>query len=675
MKSLITLLVVVAAALFAWSHWPGPNYAQMAEARDRYAQRADGDIVVAAINDPQRSDYVKGIALAVDELNKREGQLLGRRVKLRVEQGSTDAEAENALVHELAEDERVVAVLGHRSSAVAVPASLVYESSRVVFMPPFATRKSLTRHGFQYVFRMAPSGQVMADQLASLVALLGYNRVAVVNARDDYSREMAFLFEDSAVARGVRITHRASFLAEDEDQRSLIAELRAKSFDAVFVSASTEPGARVIQQLRELGVHAPVIGNDTLNSRDFAKAAGSSGNQTIVPVLYRDSRPGWRNEAFVARFVAAHQAQPDHAAAQGYDAMMLLARAIELARSTRTSAIASALHFMPFWVGVTGLHAFDPQGELRAKHYEFQELVDGQWMALPALQLSYQLERAEAEERLTGRPLPAGFSKAFRGDATIDDLATLQFELARRILPFERLGVLLATRDPDLITEHRNQLAQIAKAAGIALEICEIRDEMLDDDLALCLKTMPERGQVQAMMLAQFDDLRFVDTEAIAAQLRKVPLPSFAVSAVGNRVMPPGLAIYIDEAGHLKDFGPAVKTLERMLLRSKVEGVVSSLVNLPTVKVDLDRLHTLGVQSNPTLLNLYFSEMPPVAATFALSKEARKASTTPAPDAEPAPAPAAAPTADAPSDQPPAAAPPANPPPSTPGTAPATTTP
>lgn len=376
----------------------------------------------------------------------------------------------------LVSDEQVVAVLGHRASSLAVPASLVYEAARVVFLPPFATKKSLTGHDFQYVFRMAPSSPVMAEQLASLTALLGHGRVAVLHARDDYSRELAFLFEDSAVARGVRVTHRASFLASDEDYRSLVAELRAKPFDAVFLSAGSGPGARMVQQLRELGVQVPVIGIDSLNSREFKEAVGTAGNNTITPVLYRSNQTGWRNAAFVERFRAAHGREPDHNAAQGYDSMLLLARAIESARTTRTSAVMSALRFMPYWVGVTGLHAFDARGELHAKRYEFQQLLGGEWQPLSGLHLRYQLERAEAEERLAGEPLPAGFSRSFRAEASLEETAALQFEMARRILPIERLGVLIASRDPDTLGEALQQVQQLGKATGVAIEHCVVHD-------------------------------------------------------------------------------------------------------------------------------------------------------------------------------------------------------
>lgn len=649
MKKVLTAVALLLAALFVWSHWPGADYAALADARDQQALDAQADIVIAAVADPQQSDYVKGIELAVAQLNERPDKLLGRRVKLRIEQGTAEVDTENRVVQRLVDDDRVVAVLGHRSSTVAVPASLVYEAARVVFIPPFATKKSLTGHDFQYVFRMAPSSPVMAEQLGSLTAMLGYGRVAILHARDDYSRELAFLFEDSAVARGVRVVHRASFLATDEDYRSLVAQLRSKPFDAVFLSTSVASGARMVQQLRELGVQAPIIGTDSLNSREFKDAVGAAGHNTITPVLYRSNQAGWRNAAFVERFRAAHGREPDHNAAQGYDSMLLLARAIELARTTRTSAVQSALRFMPYWVGVTGLHAFDTRGELRAKRYEFQQLLGGEWQPLPGLHLRYQLERAEAEERLAGTPLPAGFSQSFRAEASLEETAALQFEMARRIVPMQRLGVLIASRDPDTLQEAIEQVQQLGKATGVAIEHCVVQDEALDDDLTKCLQTLaaPSPSQPQALMLARFDDLSFVDTAAVGEKLRAVALPVFAISAAGNRVMPPGLAVFVDEVGRQGYFGPAVKSIERMVARQAVDGVIGGLVNLPAVKVDLQRLLALGHQSNPALLNLFAEEMPPVAATFALPRQARQPVAAPEAASDAASAEAAASASDA----------------------------
>lgn len=644
MRSLLLMLVCAAAGLFLWSHWPGTDYAALAAARDARAREGRGDIVVAAVMDARQSDYVNGVRLAVQQINAREQRLLGRAVQLRIEQAADEPQPDLALVDRLVNDDRVVAVLGHRPSRVALPASLVYESARVVFMPPFATRKSLTGHDFQYVFRMAPSSPVMAEQLASLAATLGYGRVAILHARDEYSRELAFLFEDAALARGVQIARRSSFLATEEDYRGLIAELRSRPFDAVFLSAATAAGARMASQLRELGVRTPIIGIDSLDMAEYSRLAGPAADRTIVPVLYRGNQPGWRNAQFVQQFQAAFGHAPDANAAQGYDAMLLLADAIETAKTTRTSAIASALRFMPYWIGVTGLHAFDQRGELLAKHYQFQWRLDGQWNVLPGLQLRHQVERADENARLEGEPLRATRAAldGLAADLPPLQLAQQQYELAHRMLRWQRLGAIVALDEGEPAEVALRQVRRLAGGDGTNIETCVLHQASVEADLARCLELLPSQ-QAEALMLVGFDNIGVVDVKAMESRLRGTDLPVFALGATDNETMPPGLALFIDTAARQADLQASERLIGQLVSRQAVEPALQRLSQLPVLKADLRTLQALGVQRNSTLLDLFAEEMPPAPPRERMPGRPARARSAPAAGSAPADKPAPAP--------------------------------
>ena len=78
MKRLILAVAAVALGLSVWTHWPREDFRALAEVRDLHALDTEADIVVAAVEDPQRSDYVKGIELAVAQINARPGRLQPR---------------------------------------------------------------------------------------------------------------------------------------------------------------------------------------------------------------------------------------------------------------------------------------------------------------------------------------------------------------------------------------------------------------------------------------------------------------------------------------------------------------------------------------------------------------------------------------------------------------------
>ncbi len=617
MKAPLVMLACAAVGSFLWMHWPGTDYAALATARDQRALDRRGDIVIAALMDSSQTDYVNGIRLAAHEINCEDPApphqtvpgcktLLDRRVTLRIEQVQDNPKTDTSLVNQIVGDDRVVAVLGHRSSAVALPVSMIYESARVIFMSPFATRKALTGHDFQYVFRMAPSSPAMADQLASLAATLGYGRVAILHANIGYDRELAFLFEDAAHERGIRISSRRSFNAASEDYRGLISELRAQTFDAVFLSATTGADARMARQLRELGVTVPIIGTD-IDPEGFRKAAGPAGESTILPSLYRADQSGWRNAKFVQSFQANHGRPPDANAAQGYDSMLLLASAIRTANTTRTSAITSALHFMPFWIGVTGLHGYDLHGDLLGKHYRFQWLHDDTWQALPELQRRVQFERTEQDAVRSGAPL-ASPSAALRDDSPAEQVQQLQFDLARRILQWDRLGVIVALDAGDSPVK---VLPPLTKLTGISPEPCVVRAATLDADLTRCLRQLST--QSDAIMLARFGHLGPIDSQALQSiqdRLRRVDLPVLALSSLNDNLMTPGLSLYIDVESKQADFPRAQQIVAQLAPRQAAKAAGKRMANLPLVTADLQTLQALGVQKSTVLLNLYAQEMP-----------------------------------------------------------------
>ncbi len=172
-----------------------PDFAAMAERRQAYAEKNSGDINIVVIQDIQKSNYLNGVLLAAEEINQQPARLLNRPIRVNVEQGRETFNDIKSTIRRIAINPQITAVLGHRESSIAVPASVLYERSKIVFMSSFTTSKALTKHNFQYTFRMMPSTGIKAEQMASVAKTLGYQKMIILYARDDLSSELAFLFE------------------------------------------------------------------------------------------------------------------------------------------------------------------------------------------------------------------------------------------------------------------------------------------------------------------------------------------------------------------------------------------------------------------------------------------------------------------------------------------------
>ncbi len=397
-----------------------PDYDSMAQQRLEYARQNKGDISIVALRDQYKSNYLNGVLLAAQMVNERPGKLLGRQLKVEIEQDGDSFEDTKNTIRRIAANPRITAVLGHRGSGLAVPASVVYERSQIIFIPGFATAQELTGHNFQYVFRMMPNAQVMSEQIASVAQYLGYQNLVILYSRDDSSRELAFLFEDAAVKRGINLVQNSSFFEKEDNYRPLIAQFRAKKFDAVFVASAPTAGGRMAKQLREMGVKQPVLGSDSFNLPSYAETAEAAAENTLVPTVYSPNPKNPINTDFIKRYREKYKEAPDYNAAQGYDSVMLLVAAIEKAQSTVPALLSSTMHYLPAQLGTSGLYAYNATGDLYGKHYLFNVWQNGQFRALPAIHVPYLIERFEKHlaQRLTQ---PASGSSTT--DATVTEAA------------------------------------------------------------------------------------------------------------------------------------------------------------------------------------------------------------------------------------------------------------
>ena len=82
---------------------------------------------------------------------------------------------------------------------------------------------------------------------------------------------------------------------------------------------------------------------------------------------------------FVRAFQKRYGLLPDVWAAQGYDAVKVLAHAMEEAGTTVPEKVAEVLHSTKDWPGVTGLHTFDENGDVIGKGIVKKRVQNGKF--------------------------------------------------------------------------------------------------------------------------------------------------------------------------------------------------------------------------------------------------------------------------------------------------------
>lgn len=369
------------------------DYTQLAARRISLAEAADGPLVVSVIWPASNDLFREGIELAVTEINSAPGQVLGQPIEVRYHQEANTFDHTRNTIRSIAQDLDTIAVIGHRNPAIAIPASLIYEQSGLLYLAPFTTSQKLTAHNFQLIFRMVPGNELLAEQLISFCQYRDYQRLVVMHSRRPESREQAILFLDRALKNNLIIDTQLSFAEDTQNFRDALADFRNNPVDAIFIAGSDEFGGRLVRQIREFGMFQPIIGVDAMDSSEFLNIAGEAAENVILPTVYYAESTTNINEQFVSRFIERFGVPPDVNAAQAYDSVHLLAGTIRDYGSRVPVVLASMLRFLPFWIGVTGVHGFDKQGNVEGKKYFFQIRRGGRWEILAGAHTDYAIQR------------------------------------------------------------------------------------------------------------------------------------------------------------------------------------------------------------------------------------------------------------------------------------------
>ncbi len=609
-KRLILLIALILIGDYFISY--SSNYEAMAQERMKFARQQTGDIEIAVVRHATDPTYLNGILLAAKQINQRPGKLIGRSIRIHAETGQPTIEKSMRTIRRIVSNPRIVAVLGHRRSNIAIPASVIYERSQVIFLPSFSTANSLTGHQFKYLFRMMPNTQILAGQQSSVANALGYQRIVILYARDSVSRELAFLFEDAAIKRGIKIIKRASFFrGEDKDYRAIISQFDLAAFDAIYIAADETTGARMAQQLREMGLSQPIIGSDSLAHDSYNQIAGvEAANRTIVPTIFKPNTHSQIQTTFIKQYQKEYGEPPNLKAAQGYDSLNLLATAIAQAESTLGPTLSSTLHYMPAWVGVTGIHAFDQDGELRGKKYFFQVWRDGKLVNLPGIHKFYLLDRfAKGLKAQHGENHPlTNFREVFKRRMHEDDHKTYRLDLAHELIRFKRIGIIYEDTESGRKQAHYYLLKELAKRKNIQMIECQV-DLSLSDEKEKEKKLTECYGNLSVNIDALLTPSYYTSAhnpdfiQQLDAALSIYQIPSISIdqhsrtgdaSIILNRSTDD---ISSNESHTMKN----IRAYHGLLKNIKIHEFYDQITSLPNIKINLDDLQNDGIPDQPIL--------------------------------------------------------------------------
>lgn len=320
--------------------------------------------------------------MAVDEINRAGGND-GLTFALEIRDDERSEAKGIEVARDLRNDPRVAAVIGHVNSAVSVKAAPIYNmlagvndsvsGDPVVQISPASSAPALTGAG-PWTFRVTPTDLEFSPVLARHAReRLGSTKAAVIYANDEYGQGVTSTFAAAFRRQGGQIVSADPYLPDILKNPAaldpyLVRAIR-RGADALVIGGQADAGVSIIQAARRLGYAGPILGADGLTG---VKDARGVGEGVFVSSAFLPDRNTPAAQKFVTAFRARYNAAPDHRAAQTYDIVYLLHRAISEVGSDR-EAIRGYLERVgrpggvAAYEGVSGTIRFDENGDVVEK--------------------------------------------------------------------------------------------------------------------------------------------------------------------------------------------------------------------------------------------------------------------------------------------------------------------
>jgi branched-chain amino acid transport system substrate-binding protein len=301
---------------------------------------------------------LNGAKLQAKLINE-QGGVLGKKLEVIGIDTKTDQKAAATGAKKALAD-GVVAGLGYGDTTFVMAAAPLFQQKGIPFVTSGATHPMLPQWVGDYMF-MTPFGD---DDQSFAIADYSFEDLGVKNVvvwtdnSMDFTKALSKFYKQRMQEHGANIVLEDFFMMGDKDFSAQIARLKNASPkpDAVFISAIPNEAGLTVKQIREAGLTLPIVSGDGFDTELVTTVPGDKlANDVYFSThTYReDTRP--EVLAFIEAYEKEYGRPPENAfAALGFDAIGLIADAIQRAGTTDGPALREALAATKGFKAVTG---------------------------------------------------------------------------------------------------------------------------------------------------------------------------------------------------------------------------------------------------------------------------------------------------------------------------------
>ena len=353
----------------------------------------DEDVIKIGVFEPLTGANAAGGAMEVEGIelaNEMFPEVLGKKVVLEIADNKSEkVEAANAATY-LVDNANVVAIIGSWGSSLSMAAGPVAEENQIPIVAPSATNPMVTQ-GNDWYFRVCfidPfQGKVMANYAYNEV---GAKTAAIVREiSNDYSVGLASFFVNSfkeLTGDDNAILEIVDYNTGDTDFTAQLTSIKEKNPDVIFAPGNYTESALLAKQARELGINVPILGGDTWETPEFIDIGKEAVEGAVLSTFFTTEVPITpMSGTFLEAYQEKYNKEPAAVTALGFDAYLVILKAIERAGSSDPVVIRDEIAKTSGFEGAAGIVTLDENGDA-TKNAIIKEVKDGKFVYLTTVE-------------------------------------------------------------------------------------------------------------------------------------------------------------------------------------------------------------------------------------------------------------------------------------------------
>ena len=307
-----------------------------------------GNLALTSYGASWGENQLKGAQLAVKEINEN-GGVLGRKIEFVSEDNRTEPKTTVTVANKLISVDKVNFMLSGWSEETE-PIVPVITQNKIITVTVSAGLPGITKES-EYLYRTWPSDGIAVKALIEYAKARGYKKIGFAHTNASWENGLTDLFMSLAKNAGIQTFEPTIFTTDTQDFKTQIAKLKSQNPDAVFLATGPGPLERFIKQSRDLGMNAQFLYPVDMVTLGLPDVIAPQYLKNIVYAIYTPS-----TDAFRTAFKKEYGTEPGVSADTAYDAVYMIARAVQKAGTTDVDKV--TISFEPF-SGASGNIAFD----------------------------------------------------------------------------------------------------------------------------------------------------------------------------------------------------------------------------------------------------------------------------------------------------------------------------